>query len=67
MHNSLGVYLKRFVIFQVTAVVKYFSKYYRKIHESMLKSFVEIWFEICSIYEAQWAEEKSLLKFTALL
>ena len=32
----------------------------------MLKSFVEIKFEICSIYKAQCAEESSPLKFTEL-
>ena len=37
-----------------------------KIQESMLKSFVEIEFEICSIYKAQCAEENSPLKFTQL-
>ena len=30
----------------------------------MLKRFVEIEFEICSIYKARYAEENSLLKFT---
>ena len=30
----------------------------------MLKSFVEIKFEICSIYKAQRAKENSPLKFT---
>ena len=30
----------------------------------MLKSFVEIKFEICSIYKAQCVEENSPLKFT---
>ena len=48
-------------------VVKGFNNYYRKNHESMLKSFVEIKFEICSIYKAQYAEENSPLKFTELL
>ena len=38
----------------------------RKIHESTLKSFVEINFEICSIYKAQCAEENSAFKFTEL-
>ena len=32
----------------------------------MLESFVEIKFEICSIYKAQYAEENSPLKFTEL-
>ena len=32
----------------------------------MLKSFVEIKFEICSIYKIQYAEENSPLKFTEL-
>ena len=32
----------------------------------MLKSFVEIKFEICSAYKAQFAEENSALKFTEL-
>ena len=33
----------------------------------MLKSFVEIKFEICGICKAQCAEENSQLKFTELL
>ena len=37
-----------------------------KIYESMLRSFVKIKFEICSIYKAQCAEENSSLKFTDL-
>ena len=32
----------------------------------MLKNFVEIKLEICSIYKAQCAEENNLLKFTEL-
>ena len=32
----------------------------------MVKSFVEITFEICGIYKAQCAEENSPLKFTKL-
>ena len=32
----------------------------------MLKNFVEIKLEICSIYKAQCAEENSLLRFTEL-
>ena len=32
----------------------------------MLKSFVEIKFEICRIYKTQCAEENSPLKFTEL-
>ena len=32
----------------------------------MLKIFVEIEFETCSIYKAQYAEENSPLKFTEL-
>ena len=32
----------------------------------MLKNFVDIKFEICSIYKAQSAEENSPLKFTEL-
>ena len=32
----------------------------------MLKRFVEIQLEICSIYEAQCTKENSLLKFTEL-
>ena len=35
-------------------------------HESMLKSFVEIKFKICGIYKAQCAEENNPLKFTEL-
>ena len=37
-----------------------------KIHESMLKTFIEIKLEICSIYKAQYAEENNPLKFTEL-
>ena len=33
-----------------------------KIHETMLGSFVEIKFKICSIYEAECAERNSSLK-----
>ena len=42
MQNGLGITLKSFVIFKMKVVVKEFSNYYRKIHESVLKSFVEI-------------------------
>ena len=52
MQNSLGITLKSFVIFKVKVVVNEFSNYYRKVHEIMLKTFVQIKFEICSIYEA---------------
>ena len=33
----------------------------------MLKSFIEMKFEICSIYKAQCAEENSPLKYTEQL
>ena len=45
-------------------VVKGFNNYYRNMHENMLKSFVSIKSEICSIYKAQHAEENSPLQFT---
>ena len=58
MQNGLGISVKSFVIFKVNVVVKKFSIYCRKIHDSMLKSFVEIEFEICIIYEAEYAKKK---------
>ena len=64
MQNGFGITLKSSVIFEVKVVVKGFDNYYRKIYESMLKSFVEIKFEICSIDKAQCAEENGPLKFT---
>ena len=64
MQNSVGITLKISVILKVKVLVKRFNNYYKKIYESMLKSFVEIEFEICNIYKAQCPEENSLFKFT---
>ena len=45
MENGLGIILKGFLAFEVKIVVKKFSIYDRKIHEKMLKSYVEIKFD----------------------
>ena len=67
MQNGLGVTLKSSVIFKMSkSSWKGSIIITEKIHESKLKSFVKIEFEIFSIYKAQCAEENSLLKFTEL-
>ena len=58
MQNGLGITLKGSVILKVKIVKG------QKIHSSMLKSFVEINFEISGVYKAQCAEENSPLNFT---
>ena len=59
MKNGLGIVLKSFVVFKVKLVVKKCSIYYGKIHERMLKSYVEIEFKILSVtkhFKAQYLE-----------
>ena len=67
MQNGLGLTLNSSVIFKVKFVVEGLVIITEKIHKSILKSFVEIKFEICRIYKAQCGKEKTPVKFTKQL